>query len=784
MTTPEAVPLVGHENWIDHEFLLHNEHVKVIGPNTVSISGPGITKKILRPGTGSYPLPKALVNVHIVGRIHDTGEIFQDTRDPAVQAQFLAAKQLVTRTKQLEERTEKCQKELDAAKDKGADQVDLDVIIARQAKEEKEAIEQNDAADAVDTRADLYIQQNSFQLGQKTVVRGLELAIQTMKVGEIGLVTCRPEYAYSDIGIGDIIPDNAVIDYEVELMDTEAGAIEVFPGILKKYIRRGEGWSSPQYNTTCDIYVEGSYAIDDGKVEEKEQDDEAVINQIGNYKTKQFLKRTEHPVQCRIDDILLPQGIEECLKTMKRGEIALFEVSKNILLGDGFEKKRHCSQLNIPPVPSSKPLPDGQEHPPYNDLIVYYYIELVELHHNVELWSLPLEQRITESERVKDVANEFLRLGLQNNQVIDVLPEYSLKAQLGHFSRSITRYRDCLDLYEHFAEYEQKQCTYDMISRVIGVQLACYNNLQVIYMKLKHYRDCDAVATKAIELFMLPFDIYRHDPITEVKKGDKSIVNTEVITPPINPGQGIPKSQREGVAAAAPESSLVSNLAPILNKEETEVLFKDNQHVDKTLPLYGEDVDHPAEPEVGPRLPGEDEEEEPAVVNGIPQLGKRAVLVGKTFPKQTNTNNLFKTLYRKAQALVLLGDEEGAKHYITLCQQIWAEKPLFLEWHGSVKDQLESATTDPKDDDDVANHNAKLRNLPQYKSQPILMYNILPLALANENNIDNLFPICFDTVSEDIKKEVDKLQVIVDKKLKAATQRSKAQWAKAFGNDD
>ena len=58
----------------------------------------------------------------------------------------------------------------------------------------------------------------SFQLGQGYVIQGWEKGILGMKVGELRRLTIAPELAYGDRGAGGLIPPNATLLFEVEML--------------------------------------------------------------------------------------------------------------------------------------------------------------------------------------------------------------------------------------------------------------------------------------------------------------------------------------------------------------------------------------------------------------------------------------------------------------------------------------------------------------------------------------------------------------------------------------
>lgn len=60
-----------------------------------------------------------------------------------------------------------------------------------------------------------------FKIGKQEVIRGWEEGIVQMSLGQRAKLTCSPDYAYGNKGHPGIIPPNATLIFDVELLSLE-----------------------------------------------------------------------------------------------------------------------------------------------------------------------------------------------------------------------------------------------------------------------------------------------------------------------------------------------------------------------------------------------------------------------------------------------------------------------------------------------------------------------------------------------------------------------------------
>ena len=67
----------------------------------------------------------------------------------------------------------------------------------------------------------------TFKIGEHKVIKGWEIGVKTMKIGEKSEFILSPEYAYGSQKVSDLIPENSTLTFEIELLEIHTPKKEI-----------------------------------------------------------------------------------------------------------------------------------------------------------------------------------------------------------------------------------------------------------------------------------------------------------------------------------------------------------------------------------------------------------------------------------------------------------------------------------------------------------------------------------------------------------------------------
>ncbi|KAL3533452.1 hypothetical protein ACH5RR_006973 [Cinchona calisaya] len=165
-----------------------------------------------------------------------------------------------------------------------------------------------------------------FKLGQCEVIKGWDEGIATMKKGERAIFTVPPELAYGEMGSPPMVPPNATLIFDIEMVSwSSIRDITGDGGILKKILKEGEGCATPK------------------------DADEVLVTYVATTEDGIVVSKCDEPVEFSLADGYLCPPISKSVKTMRKGETAELSVKSSYC--SRYPKECHSSN-DITPTDS------------------------------------------------------------------------------------------------------------------------------------------------------------------------------------------------------------------------------------------------------------------------------------------------------------------------------------------------------------------------------------------------------------------------------------------------
>jgi len=226
----------------------------------------------------------------------------------------------------------------------------------------------------------------SFSLGKSQVIKGWDLGVATMKIGEVCDLLCSADYAYGQSGSPPKIPGGAKLKFEIELIRFEGEDISPDRDgtITKSIIEEGEKYNCPSENAPVTVHA------------------------VGIYQDRVFYDRKVDFILGEGSEVGLPEGVDRAVRRINKGEKCRVTL-----------KGRFAYGLNPPAE---------YELPPNAD--VEFTLFMPEFEKIKASWEMTEQEKIEAAQQLKERGTKFLnegklKLALNKYTSIAVLLEHT-----------------------------------------------------------------------------------------------------------------------------------------------------------------------------------------------------------------------------------------------------------------------------------------------------------------------------------------------------------------------
>ncbi|NWY93546.1 FKBP4 isomerase, partial [Loxia curvirostra] len=196
----------------------------------------------------------------------------------------------------------------------------------------------------------------SFDLGKGEVIKAWDIAVATMKIGEICRITCKPEYAYGSAGSPPKIPPNATLIFENSLCT---------PGYLLTAMHGYLLISLPVVWFLLPVQFEGRHG-------DRVFDKRELRFEIGEG-----------------ENFDIPHGLEKAIQKMEKSEESVFYLKPSYGFGSAGNEK-----FKIPP-----------------DAELQYEVKLKSFEKAKESWEMNTDEKLEQSSIVKERGTQYFKEG-------------------------------------------------------------------------------------------------------------------------------------------------------------------------------------------------------------------------------------------------------------------------------------------------------------------------------------------------------------------------------------
>ncbi|ELR47986.1 Peptidyl-prolyl cis-trans isomerase FKBP4 [Bos mutus] len=279
----------------------------------------------------------------------------------------------------------------------------------------------------------------SFDLGKGEVIKAWDIAVATMKVGEVCHITCKPEYAYGLAGSPPKIPPNATLVFEVELFEFKGEDLteEEDGGIIRRIRTRGEGYAKPNEGALVEVHCLSA----------------TPVALEGYFKDQVFDRRELRFEVGEGESMDLPCGLEKAIQRMEKGEHSIVYLKPRYAFGSAGKEK-----FQIPPNAELK-----------------YEIHLKSFEKAKESWEMSSEEKLEQSTIVKERGTVYFKEG--------------------KYKQAVLQYKKIVSWLEYESSFSDEDA-----EKAQALRLASHLNLAMCHLKLQAFSAAIENCNKALEL--------------------------------------------------------------------------------------------------------------------------------------------------------------------------------------------------------------------------------------------------------------------------------------------
>jgi len=224
----------------------------------------------------------------------------------------------------------------------------------------------------------------TFEIGKGSVIKGWDVGIATMGVGERAILRCSADFAYGEKGSPPKIPANAALDFIVQLKEIQLYEFlwdtdDAKNSISKRTMKEVEGWETAEKLWGVTVTYTG-----------RENDETGRIWCSGKDQKFKMPFDLEFEGKGVIPDYELPRGFYVCLKNTKKDELNFFKLKSNEFYTFGSAGSQKFGIA------------------PNTDLFFEMTVTNFDKY-DINSWKLDSKDKIPRALELKDIANKFFR---------------------------------------------------------------------------------------------------------------------------------------------------------------------------------------------------------------------------------------------------------------------------------------------------------------------------------------------------------------------------------------